>query len=122
MPELLPSLDRLAEKIDGKVEVIFVDDGSKDGSAAYIAKAMQNDRHIKLIRLSRNFGHQIAVTAGLDAAVGHAVIIMDADLQDPPEVIPEMVQKWVEGFDVVYGVRKRRSGESRMKLLTSAMI
>lgn len=115
MPELLPSLDRLAEKIDGKVEVIFVDDGSKDGSAAYIAKAMQNDRHIKLIRLSRNFGHQIAVTAGLDAAVGHAVIIMDADLQDPPEVVLELIAKWKDGFDIVHAQRNRREGETLFK-------
>ena len=79
------------------------------------------DFHVRLVRLSRNFGHQSALTAGLDAARGEAVVVMDSDLQDPPEVIPRLVAKWQEGFDVVYGLRTRRAGETRFKLWTASV-
>jgi len=101
-------------------ELVFVDDGSRDRSYERLVTFHTQDPHLKIVKFSRNFGHQIAVTAGVDEAVGDAIVIIDADLQDPPEVIPEMVKKWEEGYDVVYGVRRRRAGESRIKLLTAA--
>jgi glycosyltransferase involved in cell wall biosynthesis len=100
-------------------ELVFVDDGSRDRSYERLITFHAQDPHLKIVKFSRNFGHQIAVTAGVDEAVGDAIVIIDADLQDPPEVIPEMVRKWEEGYDVVYGVRQRRAGESRIKLLRS---
>ena len=105
---------------DFDYELIFIDDGSTDGTHERLMEFHARDRHLKIIKFSRNFGHQIAVTAGIDEAVGDALVIIDADLQDPPEVIPEMVAKWLEGFDVVYGVRKRRAGDSYMKRWTAA--
>jgi dolichol-phosphate mannosyltransferase len=101
-------------------ELVFVDDGSHDRTHERLVAFHEQDPHLKVVKFSRNFGHQIAVTAGVDEAVGDAIVIIDADLQDPPEVIPGMVRKWEEGYDVVYGVRKRRTGESRLKLLTAA--
>ena len=102
-------------------ELLFVDDGSRDDShCKLIALAARNPR-IRVIKFSRNFGHQIAITAGIDYARGDCVVVIDADLQDPPEVIGQMVAKWREGFDVVYGQRADRSGESRMKLATASM-
>ena len=101
-------------------ELVFVDDGSRDRSYERLVAIHEQDPHLKIVKFSRNFGHQIAVTAGVDEAVGDAIVIIDADLQDPPEVIPEMVKKWEQGYDVVYGVRQRRAGESRIKLLTAA--
>jgi dolichol-phosphate mannosyltransferase len=100
-------------------EVVYVDDGSSDDSLEKLHRfALQNNR-VKIIKLSRNFGHQIALTAGLDYAQGDAVVFIDSDLQDPPELIPQMVEKWQEGFDVVYARRLKREGESVMKLLTA---
>jgi len=104
----------------GSYELILVDDGSTDESWFHLRELRKNDAHVRLLRLSRNFGHQAALTAGLDTARGDAVIVMDADLQDPPEVIPSLVAKWQEGFDVVYGVRTIREGETRFKLWTAA--
>ena len=105
----------------GTYEMIFVDDGRSDGSAAWVAARAREDSRVKLIRLSRNFGHQIAITAGMDYADGDAVVIIDADLQDPPEVIPRLVEKWREGFDVVYAVRERRVGETWIKKALAAV-
>jgi len=102
-------------------EILLVDDGSRDGTPAIAKELAQKDRRLKLIRFSRNFGHQIAITAGMDRASGQVVAIIDADLQDPPEVILEMIEKWREGYQVVYGVRKTRKGESAFKLFTAAM-
>lgn len=102
-------------------EIVFVDDGSSDGSYERLLGLADRDRQVRLVKFSRNFGHQIAITAGIDIAKGDAVVVIDADLQDPPEVITEFVQKWDEGYDVVYGVRETREGESRMKLLTAAL-
>src|SRR5262249_51413971 len=98
----------------------LVDDGSRDQSAAVIAGLSINDPRVRGIGLSRNFGFQVAVTAGLDAVRGAAVILMDADLQDPPEVIPEMVARWREGYQVVYGVRAERVGETWFKRVTAS--
>jgi dolichol-phosphate mannosyltransferase len=104
-----------------KWEVIFVNDGSKDRSREMLEAECDKEPRFKLINLSRNFGHQIAITAGVDRAVGDAVVIMDADLQDPPEVITEMLQRFAEGYDVVYAVRRKRHGESWFKRATAAL-
>ena len=101
-------------------ELVFVDDGSIDGSHARLLELQINDPHLVVIKFSRNFGHQIAITAGIDKAKGSAVVVIDADMQDPPEVIEAMIAKWEEGYDVVYGVREKREGESWAKLLTAA--
>ena len=92
---------------------MLVDDGSPTARGTRFASSRPRDERIRLLRLSRNFGHQVALTAGLDAARGDAVVLIDGDLQDPPEVIPELVARWQEGFDVVYAVREQREGESR---------
>lgn len=102
-----------------KYELIFVDDGSKDKSAELIEKSQKKYINIRLIKFSRNFGHQLAITAGIRYATGDAIIVMDADLQDPPAVIPEMITKWHEGYDVVYGKRVSRDGESWFKKTTA---
>jgi polyisoprenyl-phosphate glycosyltransferase len=120
LPELVRQLALLLERLDGPAEVIFVDDGSTDRSYELMLKAREADSRIKILRLSRNFGHQIAITAGMDVAPGNAVIIMDADLQDPPDVVLEMAARWREGFDVIYGVREERRGDSRFKKATAA--
>jgi dolichol-phosphate mannosyltransferase len=120
IPELVRRLESLVEQLDGDAEVILVDDGSSDSSYELMVAAREADPRFKLLRLSRNFGHQIAVTAGLDVASGEAVIVMDADLQDPPEVALELAARWREGYDVVYAVREERHGESRFKQATAA--
>jgi glycosyltransferase involved in cell wall biosynthesis len=100
-------------------ELIFVNDGSHDDTQLILTQLQLVDPHVGVLLLSRNFGHQIAVTAGLEEASGDAVVVIDADLQDPPEVIPQMVQLWREGNDVVYGLRIDRKGESKFKLWTA---
>jgi len=100
-------------------EIIFVNDGSKDLTLQMIQEVIKTDKRIKGINFSRNFGHQIAITAGLDNCKGDAAVVIDADLQDPPMVILEMVKKWEQGFDVVFGKRRERAGESTFKLLTA---
>lgn len=102
-------------------ELILVDDGSVDGSSDLIRELSDKDQHIRPIIFARNFGHQIAVTAGLDYSRGQAVVIMDADLQDPPEVILDMIKKWYEGYEIVYAVRSEREGESWFKLFTASL-
>src|SRR4030042_6566571 len=102
-------------------ELMLVDDGSTDGSTAKIRELAAKDAHIKPIIFARNFGHQVAVTAGLDFSSGDAVIIIDADLQDPPAVMLDLINKWNEGFEVVYAVRRKREGESWFKLVTASM-
>ena len=119
IPVLLKRLDALIEAFDAEAEVIVVDDGSSDTSAIVIEAKARADKRYRLIKLSRNFGHQIAITVGLDYAAGRAVIVMDADLQDPPEVVLEMVAKWKEGYDVVSAERASRQGESRFKRATA---
>lgn len=100
-------------------EIIFVDDGSRDDTWQIIENECEKNRRIRGLRFARNFGHQLAVTAGMDAAKGDALVVIDADLQDPPELIPDMVERWKEGFDVVYGKRKKREGETAFKKLTA---
>lgn len=102
-------------------EIIMVNDGSVDKTVSMAREICAADKAVKLINFSRNFGHQFAITAGMDRSTGRAVVVIDADLQDPPEVIIEMIQKWREGFQVVYGVRKKREGESRFKLMTASI-
>ena len=119
IPVLLRRLDALLDSLDAPSEVIVVDDGSRDTSAIVIEAKARADKRYRLIKLSRNFGHQIAITVGLDHAAGRAVIVMDADLQDPPEVVLEMIAKWKEGYDVVSAERASRQGESRFKRATA---
>jgi polyisoprenyl-phosphate glycosyltransferase len=102
-------------------EIIFVNDGSKDRSLALLTELAAAEARYKVVSLSRNFGHQMAITAGLDRTSGEAVVVMDADLQDPPEVVRQMVARWREGFDVVFGVRAQRRGETAFKRLTAAL-
>jgi dolichol-phosphate mannosyltransferase len=115
-----PLYERLAAALDGvDWELVVTDDGSGDATAARLAELAAADERVKVISLSRNFGHQAAITAGLEHARGDAIVMIDADLQDPPEVIPDLVARWREGADVVYAVRQSRAGETRMKLLTA---
>jgi len=104
-----------------ETEIILVDDGSRDKTWAEIQNFAATDNHVRGIALSRNFGHQVALTCGYDMAAGDAVVCMDADLQDPPEAILEMLKKWEEGADIVYGVRSCREGETSLKLVTAAL-
>jgi len=100
-------------------ELVFIDDGSEDSTFSILAGLQQEDPHIRIVQLSRNFGQQMATTAGMEHARGEAVILMDADLQDPPELIPDMISEWKKGFDVVYGERTERPNEGLLKRLTS---
>ena len=112
-------LKEVMENIKDNYEIIFINDGSSDSTEQLISKICKKDKIIKLINFSRNFGHQTAISAGLRNASGEAIIITDADLQDPPELIYEMIEKWKEGYDVVYGKRKNRKGETRFKKITA---
>jgi dolichol-phosphate mannosyltransferase len=126
---IIPELDRrlraflagVGSGVGDAWEVIFVNDGSKDRSLAMLKELAAAEPRYKVVSLSRNFGHQMAITAGLDRADGEAVVVMDADLQDPPEVVSQMVARWREGYDVVFGVRSRRHGESMFKKMTAAI-
>ena len=106
--------------LDGPVEIIFVDDCSHDRSHELLLDIRRRDPRCKLIRLTRNFGHQVAITAGLDVALGEATIVMDADLQDPPELVLELIARWREGYEVVYADREEREGEGWLKRAMSA--
>ena len=117
--ELYSRLKKVMDAGEGDYELVFVNDGSTDSSPSMIKKLCEKDNYVKLLNFSRNFGHQIAISAGLDHASGDAIIIIDADLQDPPEVIPEMIKKWKEGYEVVYGKRMQRKGETFLKKITA---
>ncbi len=122
--ETLPELHRrVSETLAplGDYELVLVDDGSSDGSWERMLDVALGDEHVRLLRLSRNFGHQVAISAGLDHARGDAIVLMDGDLQDPPELIPTLVDKWREGYDVVYAVRADREGETRFKRGTATL-
>ena len=113
--------ERTVAALEGvPIELVLVDDGSSDGTAAILEELAAADRRIRVVTLSRNFGHQTALTAGLEHATGDAVVMIDADLQDPPELIPDLVDCWRKGSDVVVAVREQREGETRLKLLTAA--
>lgn len=120
--ETLVRIDRVCQSIpDMDTELICIDDGSVDETYSILESFAHSEPRLRVIRLSRNFGHQIAVSAGLDAAKGEAIVIIDADLQDPPELIPEMLDKWRQGFDVVYAQRTERPGESRFKKTSASL-
>ncbi len=121
LPETLRRLRAAMRAIGLPYEVILVNDGSRDGTLRIIREACAADPDVKLLSLSRNFGHQTAITAGMDHACGQAIVVIDADLQDPPEVIAEMVARWQEGFEVVYGRRTERQGETGFKRLTAKL-
>ncbi len=121
--EVLPiSYDRLTQAMVGigcPYELIFVDDGSKDISLGILKELAAKDAHVRVLSFSRNFGHQLAVTAGMDAALGAALVVIDVDLQDPPELIAKMVELWEQGAEIVYGKRIKRKGETLFKRLTA---
>ncbi len=120
LPELHRRVRDVMDSLGEPWELVLVDDGSVDGSTEQIRHLAQSDPHVRPVIFARNFGHQIAVTAGLDYARGQAVIIMDADLQDPPEIIPRLIERWCEGYEVVYAVRAEREGETWFKKVTAA--
>lgn len=119
IPELHQRLSEFRAAVGLSTEVLFVDDGSKDRSLPMLDELAAKEPAYRVLSFSRNFGHQAAISAGVDNAEGEAVVVLDADLQDPPEVVLEMVAKWREGFDVVYGRRRSREGETWFKLVTA---
>jgi len=121
LPELHRRVSAVMDTTGEAWELVLVDDGSSDGSTEKIRELAEKDNRVRAVIFARNFGHQIAITAGWDYARGNAVIIIDADLQDPPEVILELVKKWKEGYEVVYAVRAEREGESWFKTLTASL-
>lgn len=121
LPELHRRVSQVMSSLGGNWELILVDDGSTDSSTDKIRALSVSDTHIRPLIFARNFGHQVAITAGWDHARGDAVIIIDADLQDPPEIIPELVAKWKEGFQVVYAIRQEREGETWFKRISAAI-
>jgi polyisoprenyl-phosphate glycosyltransferase len=121
IPELYRRVAEVMDALGEPWELIVVDDGSTDGSTESICTLAREDERVRPVIFARNFGHQIAITAGWDYARGDAVVIIDADLQDPPEVIVEMAKKWKEGYEVVYAVRSEREGESLFKIWTASL-
>ena len=121
IPELHRRVSEVMNSTRKRWELVLVDDGSTDGSTDMIRELAKQDKHVRSVIFARNFGHQIAITAGWDYARGDAVVIIDADLQDPPELILEMAEKWQEGYEVVYAIRAEREGESWFKLWTASL-
>lgn len=121
LDELHRRLKKVLEETGESWELILVDDGSTDGSTDMIRSLAKKDAHVRPVIFARNYGHQIAVTAGMDYSRGKAVVVIDADLQDPPEVIPDLIAKWREGYEVVYAVRAEREGETWFKLKTASL-
>lgn len=121
IPVLYERIVQVLESTAEPWELLFVNDGSTDRSLALLVALQANDPRVKVLNFSRNFGHQIAITAGCDYAEGDAVIVMDADLQDPPEVLLRMIDRWREGYDVAYAVRTKRVGETRFKLWSASL-
>ncbi len=119
LPEFYRRITDMADGIDTAVELIFINDGSTDHTLGLLQELKAGDSRVAILDLSRNFGKEIAMTAGLDHAHGDAVVVIDADLQDPPELIPEMLRQWQQGYDVVYAKRTSRAGESAMKKFTA---
>ena len=120
LPVLLERVQGVFAAREENWELLLVDDGSTDGSAEWALEQARQNSHVRVLRLSRNFGHQLAITAGLDRAEGDAVVVMDADLQDPPETIGPMIDKWREGHEVVYAIRRSRAGETWLKKFLAA--
>jgi glycosyltransferase involved in cell wall biosynthesis len=121
LPELHRRVGEVMAGVGEPWELLLIDDGSTDGSREWIQEVAKSDSQVQAVIFARNFGHQIAVTAGLDYCRGQALIIMDADLQDPPEVIPDLIAKWQEGYEVVYAVRAEREGETWFKRISAAL-
>lgn len=121
LPEFHRRIAAVLDRLDYRSEVIYINDGSKDNTKVVILNLREQDPRVALIDLSRNFGKEIAMTAGLNYSQGDAVIIIDADLQDPPELIPKFIQRWQQGYDVVYAKRTSRQGESFLKKFTAHM-
>jgi glycosyltransferase involved in cell wall biosynthesis len=121
IPELYQRLTDVLKSQGERYEIVFVNDGSVDQSYRLLCDVAGRDKRVKIVNFARNFGHQIAITAGLDHSRGQAVVVMDADLQDPPEVLPDLIAKWREGYDVVYAVRTERQGEGKMKRGTASL-
>jgi dolichol-phosphate mannosyltransferase len=120
LPHFYQRVVAVMEQVGEPFEVVLINDGSSDGTFRVMRALHERDPRVRVVDFSRNFGHQIAISAGLDYARGDAVIIMDSDLQDPPEVIPQLIARWKAGVEVVYAQRARRTGETRFKLLTAA--
>lgn len=118
--ECVKQLKTVMDSIKERYELIFVNDGSKDKTGDILREYCKKDGRVKLVDFSRNFGHQVAISAGMDFASGDAVIVIDADLQDPPRVIVDMIERWRQGYDVVYGKRIKRKGETIFKKMTAA--
>jgi glycosyltransferase involved in cell wall biosynthesis len=121
LPEFYRRVSEVLDSTHEPWELILIDDGSTDGSTEAIRELAKQDKKVRPVIFARNFGHQVAVTAGLDYSRGDAVVIIDADLQDPPEVIIDLAKKWEEGYEVVYAVRAEREGESWFKLFTASL-
>lgn len=121
IPELYRRVVNVMDSTGAPWEMICINDGSRDRSLHLLTQLHEQDARIKVLDFSRNFGHQIAITAGADFAEGDAVIVMDSDLQDPPEVVADLIAKWQEGYEVVYAVRTRREGETWFKLTTAKL-
>jgi dolichol-phosphate mannosyltransferase len=121
IPHLYARVSEVMEQTSQPWELVLVDDGSKDGSTDALRELGKKDERVRPVIFARNFGHQIAVSAGMDYARGDAIVVIDADLQDPPEVILELIEKWKEGYQVVYAVRSEREGESWFKLTTASL-
>src|SRR5947207_12307464 len=120
LPHFYQRVIKVMEEVGESFELVLINDGSRDGSFRTMRDLHERDPRVRVVDFSRNFGHQIAISAGLDYARGDAVIILDSDLQDPPEVIPQLIARWKDGVEVVYAQRARRTGETRFKLLTAA--
>ncbi len=121
IPHLYSRVTEVMEQTNQPWELVLVDDGSKDGSTDALRELGKKDERVRPVIFARNFGHQIAVSAGMDYARGDTIVVIDADLQDPPEVILELIEKWKEGYQVVYAVRSEREGESWFKLTTASL-
>ena len=119
LPEFHRRVSAVLQSLSMDYEIVYVNDGSKDSTLDVLRELQRNDRHTAIVDLSRNFGKEIALTAGLDHARGDAVVVIDADLQDPPELIPDLISGWREGYDVVYATRSAREGETLLKKATA---
>lgn len=120
LPHFYERIIEIMDKVGAPFELVLVNDGSRDGSFTVMRTLHERDPRVRVVDFSRNFGHQIAISAGLDYAQGQAVIIIDSDLQDPPEVIPELIERWKAGAEVVYAQRATRKGETKFKLITAS--